>query len=104
MPVDRREFLLGAAAAATVSLPAFGGPLSAGSSARTAASLGAGVRADFPRASTQTYLNSAAQHPLGLPMLRAMERHLHFEVHGPGEGREYFSRSDQATLKEEFGR
>lgn len=103
MSVDRREFLLSAAAAATV-VPLSGGPAAAASSpARTAADLGGGVRADFPRAAAQTYLNSAAQHPLGLPMLRAMQRHLDYEVYGPGEGREYFSRKNQATLKEEFG-
>ena len=58
---------------------------------------------DFPRASAQTYLNSAGQHPLGVPMLRAMERHLHFEVYGEGVGRAYFSRREQGVLKEEFG-
>jgi selenocysteine lyase/cysteine desulfurase len=36
-------------------------------------------------------------------MLRAMQRHLDYEVYGPGDGRQYFSRKDQATLKEEFG-
>lgn len=100
MTLDRRQFLLTTAAMTTA----------AQASSTTAAevptpSVGdrwARVRADFPRASSQTYLNSAGQHPLGLPMLRAMERHLHYEVYGEGDGREYFSRQDQMTLKEEF--
>lgn len=32
-----------------------------------------------------------------------MERHLHYEVHGAGEGLAYFSRADQETLKQEYG-
>ncbi len=48
-------------------------------------------------------MNSAAQHPLGLPMLRALHRHLDYQVHGPGDDRAYFSRDDQAALKAEFG-
>ena len=104
MSVDRRRFLLGAAAVAassTLTKPA--APESPPTTTGTTA-LGKGVRADFPRASTSIYLNSAAQHPLGLPMLRAMEKHLHYEVYGPGEERQYFSRADQADLKTEFGK
>ena len=82
MSVDRREFMLSAAAAATVGSWSVASRAEGGPPTRTAAALGAGLRADFPRAASQTYLNSAAQHPLGLPMLRAMERHLHFEVYG----------------------
>ena len=102
MSVDRREFML-SAAAATVGPWAVASGAESGSSNRSATSLGAGVRADFPRASAQTYLNSAAQHPLGVPMLRAMQRHLHYEVYGEGEDRQFFGREDQATLKQEYG-
>ena len=104
MSVDRREFLLSAAAVAAAA-PL--GPVAADGASpvmRDASALGAGVRADFPRALSSVYLNSAAQHPLGLPMLRAMEKHLHYEVYGPGEDRQYFSRADQAALKTAFGR
>ncbi len=102
MPVDRREFLLSAAALTAITgdgpaVVAQPGP------PPTAGRLGAGLRADFPRVDSPLYLNSAAQHPLGLPMLRAMERHLHYEVYGEGEGRAYFSKQDQQTLKEELG-
>jgi len=100
MPLDRRQFLLTTAALSTV---ARARPSTAAEApASKVADLAERVRADFPRASSQTYLNSAGQHPLGLPMLRAMERHLHYEVYGEGDGREYFSRQDQMTLKEEF--
>jgi selenocysteine lyase/cysteine desulfurase len=40
---------------------------------------------------------------MGLPMRAAIDRHLNFEVYGEGEGRAYFSRQDQATLKTEYG-
>ena len=100
MPLDRRQFLLTTAALSTV---ARARPSTAAEApASKVADLAERVRADFPRASSQTYLNSAGQHPLGLPMLRAMERHLHHEVYGEGDGREYFSRQDQMMLKEEF--
>ena len=101
MSLDRREFLLTTAAVATASRA--GAIALNRAPTRTTAALWEGVRADFPRASSQTYLNSAAQHPLGLPMLRAMERHLHYQVYGEGGRRAYFSRQDQAALKQEFG-
>lgn len=103
MPVDRREFLLSTAAVATAAPWALTSSAAVQAPARRAASLGAGVRADFPRVEAPLYLNAASQHPLGVPMLRAMERHLHYEVYGAGDGRAYFSRGDQAELKRLFG-
>jgi selenocysteine lyase/cysteine desulfurase len=104
MPVDRRQFLLTSAAAVTTPTWARGRPISSAVGSGSEAEVGsASVRADFPRASAQTYLNSAGQHPLGLPVLRAMERHLHYQAYGPGDDRAYFSRQDQADLKSEFG-
>ena len=64
--------------------------------------LGPQMRAEFPRVAEQIYLNSAAQHPLGLSTLRAMERHLHYQTYGAGDGRGYFSRAEQLALKAEF--
>ena len=101
MVLDRRRFLLTTAALAAS--PGLSEAVASPTRVPTAEDLGAGVRADFPVASAMTYLNSASRHPLGLPMLRAMERHLHLVTYGPGEGRAFFSREDQATLKEEFG-
>ena len=58
---------------------------------------------DFPVASALTYLNSAGQHPLPRPVYDAMKTHLDYQALGPGDGRAYFSRKDQAALKTEFG-
>ena len=100
MTLDRRQFLLTTAALTTAAQAR--ATTANEARAHPVADLADRVRADFPTASSQTYLNSAGQHPLGLPMLRAMERHLHYEVYGEGDGREYFSRQDQMTLKEQF--
>lgn len=102
--IDRREFLLTTAAvAATTTQSEI--PSKALPSGRAGSSeLGRALRADFPRAASEVYLNAAGQHPLGLPMLRAMERHLRYEAYGAGEDRAYFSRADQTALKEEYGR
>jgi selenocysteine lyase/cysteine desulfurase len=97
MSVDRRQFLLSTPAVAAAGrwtlAPGQAGP----------PPLGRAHRELFPRTSAETYLNSAAQHPLGRHVLAAMGRHLDYEVHGAGEGRAYFSRADQAELKTQFG-
>jgi len=62
----------------------------------------ASVRADFPIASTQTYLNSAAIHPLSVPASRAFERYVDFRLHGAGEGRRDFDNDQQIDLKRRF--
>ena len=87
MSVDRRQFLLSAAALATApALPAFGAPAAV-------AAPGEGgifppsVRADFPIASNQTYLNSASIHPMSVPASRALDDHVQFRLKGGGEGR-----------------
>jgi selenocysteine lyase/cysteine desulfurase len=103
MSIDRRKFLKSTAAATTLAPWLSTRSMASQRPNRTATSLGSGVRADFPKASSQTYLNSAAQHPMGLPMRTAIDRHLDFEVYGSGSGRHYFSREDQATLKAEYG-
>ncbi|MBI1786340.1 MAG: twin-arginine translocation signal domain-containing protein [Acidobacteria bacterium] len=73
--MNRRQFLAGAAA-----LPAAAAPVPDFSS----------VRKDFPRALNETYFNSAAQHPLGVHAMRAMQRYMDFMTYGPGEGRSDF--------------
>lgn len=99
MTCNRRELLFAAA------VPALTGRLgaSSGSTAGGSRKPGAAARQDFPVASEVTYLDSAAQHPVGLPIRRALDRHLDSETYGPGEGRSYFSRDDQIALKNEFG-
>ncbi|MEM9405458.1 MAG: aminotransferase class V-fold PLP-dependent enzyme [Acidobacteriota bacterium] len=100
MTCNRRELLL----AAAVPTIAAGLPASAKNPDGGDPPIpGPRARRDFPVASEVTYLDSAAQHPLGLPVRRALDRHLDTETYGPGEDRSYFSRSDQIALKEEFG-
>ncbi len=96
MAVDRREFLLTAAA------------IAASATARgetrvdDRSPLPASVRSDFPIASTQTYLNSAAIHPMSVPVSRALERHVAFRLQGGGEGREDFGEALHKDLKARY--
>ena len=69
MTIDRREFLLGAAALASPVLPDLRSAFTPVSPAGAAdgSVFPPAVRADFPIASAQTYLNSAAIHPMSVP-------------------------------------
>jgi selenocysteine lyase/cysteine desulfurase len=96
MSLDRREFLISAAALAAAARPAFSASRPAGSVLPPA------VRADFPVATAETYLDSAAQHPLGAHVARALERYLDFRVKGPSEGRQDFGPDQQQDLKRRF--
>ena len=60
------------------------------------------VRADFPIASAQTYLNSAAIHPMSVPASRALTDHIAFRLKGAGEGRADFGEEQQKDLKRRF--
>src|SRR4051812_20867711 len=97
--IDRRQFLLSAAAAAavarpsSVSLEAADGPI-----------FPAMVRADFPITATQTYLNSAAIHPMSLRASRTLEDHIAYRLRGAGEGRADFGEAQQKDLKQRFAR
>jgi selenocysteine lyase/cysteine desulfurase len=62
------------------------------------------VRADFPIASAQTYLNAAAIHPMSVPCSRALEQHIAFRTQGAGEGRADFSEALLADLKQRYAR
>src|SRR5262245_50489019 len=98
MSVDRRQFLISAATlAATPALPM--------ARAETAADGGIfppSVRANFPIASNQTYLNSASIHPMSVPASRALADHIQFRLKGPGDGRADFGADQQADLKKRF--
>src|SRR5581483_12402122 len=96
MAVDRRQFLLSAAALAAAPKPVFAARAAAGDVFPPA------VRADFPIASKQTYLNSAAIHPMSIPCSRALADHVQFRLHGPGEGRADFGAEQQQDLKRRF--
>jgi selenocysteine lyase/cysteine desulfurase len=97
MSVDRRQFLLSAAALAASARSAF--PEDAAADAIFPPS----VRADFPIASTQTYLNSAAIHPMSVPSSKALTDHIAFRLKGGGEGRADFGEEQQKDLKRRFG-
>lgn len=96
MPVDRRQFLLSAAALTASARSAFAGETP------NDAVFPPSVRADFPIASAQTYLNSAAIHPMSVPVSRAVEAHLAFRLKGAGEGRADFGEEQQKDLKRRF--
>src|SRR5262245_33320254 len=101
MSVDRRQFLLSAAALATT--PALS-PFDAASDAPPGGTIfPPSGRADFPIASSQTYLNSAAIHPMSVPASRALADHVQFRLRGGGEGRADFGPDQQADLKRRFG-
>jgi len=97
MPIDRRQFLLSAAAVAASARPAAATQTGAAGSA-----LPASVRADFPVTQSQTYLNSAAIHPMSLPASRALDAHVAFRLHGAGSGRADFGEEQQRDLKQRF--
>jgi selenocysteine lyase/cysteine desulfurase len=62
------------------------------------------IRADFPGASVETYLNSAAVHPLGTFAASAVEQTMAFRLRGSGPGRADFGADKQADLKARFGK
>src|SRR5262245_25282564 len=97
MSLDRRQFLLTTAALATSARAAFP------ETAADAGSLPLSVRADFPIASAQTYLNAAAIHPMSVHSARALQEHIDFRVKGGGEGRRDFGDEQQKDLKRRFG-
>src|SRR5262245_36407688 len=99
MSVDRRQFLLSAAALAAA-------PRSATrvEAAAEGSIVPPSVRADFPIASAQTYLNSAAIHPMSVPAAAALRQHVEFRLKGGGEGRTDFGEEQQKDLKVRYGR
>jgi selenocysteine lyase/cysteine desulfurase len=96
MPLDRRRFLLTAAAVASA------GRAGVLERAVEGAALPSSVRADFPIASSETYLNSAAVHPMSAPAVRAVEQYLAYRLKGSGEGRANFGEPQQQDLKRRF--
>ena len=99
MPLGRREFLLGAGSLVATARPA----LAFLQNAQPGAIFPASVRADFPLASLETYLNAAAIHPLGTFAARAVEQTMAYRVQGPGENRRDFGADRQTDLKKRFG-
>jgi selenocysteine lyase/cysteine desulfurase len=96
MSVDRRQFLLSAAALAATAKSAFP------ESAEEGSVFPPSVRADFPIASAQTYLNSAAIHPMSVPSSRTLQDHIAFRLKGGGDGRADFGEEQLKDLKRRF--
>lgn len=112
MSLTRREFVAGAAALGISARSAFAGGRQQDPSASRRSVLREGglspifpasVRADFPIASLETYMNSAALHPLGTFASRAVEQTMAYRQRGPGEGRSDFGIDKQNDLKQRFG-
>jgi selenocysteine lyase/cysteine desulfurase len=98
MSLDRRRFLLTTAGLAASARAGFAAQLQA----HRGSVLPASVRADFPLAAAETYLNSASIHPMSGPALRAIEQYLQFRHRGHGEGRSFFGVPEQQELKRRF--
>jgi selenocysteine lyase/cysteine desulfurase len=99
MQLGRREFLTGAGALALTARSGAGGA----QPARPGSVFPASVRADFPIAAVETYLNSAAIHPVGTFTARAIDRTLQYRVRGAGEDRADFGADRQTDLKRRYG-
>ncbi|HWC00727.1 MAG TPA: aminotransferase class V-fold PLP-dependent enzyme [Bryobacteraceae bacterium] len=91
--MNRREFLAGA-----------GGIAAAAAGASAAAPDFAEVRKNFPRAVKETYFNAAAQHPLGLHAVRAMEGYMDFMCNGWTGGLRDFWEEGFPQIKPMFAR
>jgi selenocysteine lyase/cysteine desulfurase len=61
-------------------------------------------KADFPWAATETFINSAAYHPISAASARAMENYVAYRLKGPGAGRGDLGGRQQEAIKEMFGR
>jgi selenocysteine lyase/cysteine desulfurase len=98
--MNRRDFLIGSGAIVASARSALAG----WQTARPAPILPAMIRADFPGASVETYLNSAALHPLGTFAVNAIEQTMAFRLRGAGPGRADFGGERQTDLKTRFGK
>jgi selenocysteine lyase/cysteine desulfurase len=101
MVLGRREFLAGAGTLALTSRSLFAGGAQAVAT-RAPAIFPASVRADFPSVLRETYLNSAALHPVGVFTAKAMQQVIEYRLQGPGEGRADFGAKEQQALKEKY--
>ena len=97
--MNRREFLVGAGSLAIAAKPLF----AASQAPARAGVFPASVRADFPSVARETYLNSAALHPVGTFAANAMKGVIDHRLLGPGEGRADFNARAQEELKKKFG-
>ena len=100
--LGRRQFLAGAGALAA-SLPSIRVSAESTLQAGRSGIFPPSVRADFPSVLRETYMNSAALHPLGTFAADAVKQLADFRLLGPGEGRADFGAAKQEELKKKFG-
>ncbi len=98
MTLGRRDFLAGAG---TLALSARS-MLVAAQTAKPGAIFPPSVRADFPSVANETYMNSAAMHPLGSFAARGIEQVMNYRLHGPGPSRTDFGGDRQQDLKKRY--
>jgi selenocysteine lyase/cysteine desulfurase len=107
MPPSRRAVLFGLTSAALAAGRALGGRAEAGGLGTTGLA-GSPVlpasRDEFPWASTETFINSAAYHPISVATARAMEDYIAYRRQGPGPGRADVGGARQDEVKAMFGR
>jgi selenocysteine lyase/cysteine desulfurase len=97
MTIDRRAFLSAGASVATLA-----------HSARTVAAPRTGdfeaIRAEFPRAVEQVYLDAAANIPLPKYTAEGIRKYLDFHMYGPAEGRGAYANEALRQVKPLFAR
>ena len=98
MTLGRREFLASAGALAVSARSVL-----AAQASKPGAIFPASVRADFPSVANETYMNSAAMHPLGTFAARGVEQATNYRLYGPGPGRVDFGADKQQDLKKRYG-
>jgi selenocysteine lyase/cysteine desulfurase len=94
----RRDFLFSAGAVAMAARPL----LAASQSSARNGIFPASVRADFPSALKETYLNSASMHPVGTFAAEAIKKVVDYRTLGAGNGAD-FNAKQQQDLKAKFG-
>jgi selenocysteine lyase/cysteine desulfurase len=97
MTIDRRRFLLSAAAlAAAPAVQARGGVLAVGGP------LPQTIRADFPSVEREAYLNAAAIHPMSAPAAKRLQRYIDVRLHGARPDPQEADAAMQEDLKRRF--
>lgn len=107
MAVNRRQFLATAGATAAVTaFPTLDAPYRMFAAGRGIADAGdiASLRAHYPRAVEQVYIDCAAHCPLSTHARAGMDRYMDFHMHGAGDGRGEYVSEAMGAVKAQFGR
>ena len=95
MTIDRRRFLLTAAALATAPVARVTGTAPDGV-------LPGSIRADFPSVARETYLNAASIHPMSAPAARRLQRYIDVRLNGVRPDPRETDTAMQEDLKSRF--